>query len=181
MAMPASGAITFAQLQTEFGGANPISLSEYYNGGAYVANGAVPSSGTISLSQFYGLSAEQITLGASYTVASTGAGTQTPSFTLESDGDIVRATTPLGSADIGDWINPKAAAPSDYEVRATLNSGTLSSGTTGSWLALSTTRAWTLTRFVVGAADPVELTIEIRKGSGSVLDSTTVTLDAERF
>lgn len=57
MAMPGSGAISFSQLQTEFGGANPISLSEYYNGGAYVSNGAVPSSGAISMNQFYGLAA----------------------------------------------------------------------------------------------------------------------------
>ena len=39
MALPASGAMSFSQLQTEFGGANPISLSEYYRGGAYVPSG----------------------------------------------------------------------------------------------------------------------------------------------
>jgi hypothetical protein len=31
MALPSSGAISFSQIQTEFGGTNPISLSEYYN------------------------------------------------------------------------------------------------------------------------------------------------------
>jgi hypothetical protein len=57
MAMPASGAINFGQLQTEFGGSNPIGLNEYYKGGTYVpniaANAAVPTSGAISLSNFY--------------------------------------------------------------------------------------------------------------------------------
>lgn len=56
MALPGSGAITLAQIQTEFGGANPVGLSEYYRGGAYTTNNntGVPTSGQISLSQFYG-------------------------------------------------------------------------------------------------------------------------------
>ena len=63
MALPTSGTLTLADIQTEFGGSNPIGLSEYYAGGSYVpagtsgTNGAVPSSGTISISDFYGTSA----------------------------------------------------------------------------------------------------------------------------
>lgn len=57
MAMPSSGTITFSQLQTEFGGANPIGINEYYKGGTYVpnisANASVPTSGAISMSNFY--------------------------------------------------------------------------------------------------------------------------------
>lgn len=62
MTLQSSGAISLSQIQTEFGGANPISVSEYYAGGANVpsstsgVNGAVPASGTISLSKFYGTS-----------------------------------------------------------------------------------------------------------------------------
>lgn len=62
MALPTSGPLTLADIQTEFGGSNPISLSEYYAGGAYVpagttgTYGAVPSSGTISIQNFYGTS-----------------------------------------------------------------------------------------------------------------------------
>lgn len=56
MAIPASGTITLEQIQTEFGGANPISLSEYYRGGSYVPNAtrnnSIPTSGAISLSNF---------------------------------------------------------------------------------------------------------------------------------
>lgn len=56
MALPSSGPLTFAQIQAEFGGANPISLSEYYRGGAYVStnNTNVPTSGVITVSNFYG-------------------------------------------------------------------------------------------------------------------------------
>lgn len=70
MTLPSSGAISFSNLQTEFGGSHPISLSEYYKGGGLVANGIsfsnystgisgagvpnVPASGAISIaSDFY--------------------------------------------------------------------------------------------------------------------------------
>jgi hypothetical protein len=51
MALQTSGAISLSNIQTEFGGSNPISLSEYYS-----AAGGVPASGAISLSDFYGTS-----------------------------------------------------------------------------------------------------------------------------
>ncbi len=56
MALQSSGAISLANIQTEFGGSNPISLSEYYRSGGYVPSSAtsVPTSGTISLGNFYG-------------------------------------------------------------------------------------------------------------------------------
>jgi len=58
MAIPLTGAISLTDIQTEFGGTNPISLSEYYKGGAYVLTTDyapnVPTSGAISLSDFYG-------------------------------------------------------------------------------------------------------------------------------
>jgi hypothetical protein len=63
MPLQTSGPISSNNIQTEFGGINPISLSEYYAGGDYVlagssgTNGAIPSSGTISFSKFYGTSA----------------------------------------------------------------------------------------------------------------------------
>lgn len=36
MALQTSGAISLSQVQSEFGGSNPISMSEYYRGGAFV-------------------------------------------------------------------------------------------------------------------------------------------------
>jgi len=63
MALPSSGPLALTDIQTEFGGSNPIGLNEYYAGGAYVAAGtsgtygAVPSSGAISIQNFYGTSA----------------------------------------------------------------------------------------------------------------------------
>lgn len=56
MALQTSGAISLADIQTEFGGSNPISMSEYYRGGSHVYgnNPNVPSSGSISIGDFYG-------------------------------------------------------------------------------------------------------------------------------
>jgi hypothetical protein len=56
MTLPAAYApISLGQIQGEFGGANPIYLSEYYRGGAYTTNNNtnVPTGGTIALSNFY--------------------------------------------------------------------------------------------------------------------------------
>ena len=51
MALQTSGAISLTDIQTEFGGNNPISLDEYYG-----AASGIPSSGAISMNQFYGKS-----------------------------------------------------------------------------------------------------------------------------
>ena len=63
MAIPSAGsALSLSDIQTEFGGSNPIALSEYYAGGDNVPSGtsgdagSIPSSGTIAVSQFYGSS-----------------------------------------------------------------------------------------------------------------------------
>lgn len=58
MTLQSSGAISLANVQTEFGGSNPISISEYYG-----AASGVPTSGQISLSDFYGKSASVGLLG----------------------------------------------------------------------------------------------------------------------
>lgn len=60
MALQSSGAISLANVASEFGGSTPHSLSEYYrNGGRTTSNNTnVPTSGTISLSNFYGALAE---------------------------------------------------------------------------------------------------------------------------
>jgi hypothetical protein len=51
MALQTSGPISFTDIQTEFGGENPISLSEYYG-----AADGIPASGAIALNGFYGKS-----------------------------------------------------------------------------------------------------------------------------
>ena len=62
MTLPVSGPLAMTDIQTEFGGTNPIGLNEYYAGGGLVpagttgTYGAVPSSGALSIQNFYGTS-----------------------------------------------------------------------------------------------------------------------------
>jgi hypothetical protein len=51
MALQTSGSISVGDLASEFGGAAPHSLSEYYG-----AASGIPASGAIALSAFYGAS-----------------------------------------------------------------------------------------------------------------------------
>lgn len=58
MALQSSGQISLNDVQTEFGGTNPINIDEYYRGGSLVpntpANSNIPTSGTIAMDDFYG-------------------------------------------------------------------------------------------------------------------------------
>jgi hypothetical protein len=59
MAIASTGSISMSTIQTEFGGSNPISISEYYRSNTYENNVSgnntgIPQSGTIKLSQFRG-------------------------------------------------------------------------------------------------------------------------------
>ena len=58
MALPSSGPLAFTNIQTEFGGTNPIGLNEYYRGGPFVPvsinTTPIPASGTIAANNFYG-------------------------------------------------------------------------------------------------------------------------------
>jgi hypothetical protein len=101
-------------------------------------------------------------------------------YSLTSTGKVTE-TIGVGSTTIGDWILPNGAAGANYECRATVNSGAVTTGTTGTWLALSSTRAWTCQQFSVGAAE-ANLTIEIRSAiTTQVLASATVALSAVVF
>lgn len=62
MTLPTSGPLSLNDIKNEFGGPASPSLSNYYAGGAYVpagvtgTYGAVPTSGAISIRNFYGTS-----------------------------------------------------------------------------------------------------------------------------
>jgi hypothetical protein len=72
MTIKSSGPLSLSEIQTEFGGSNPIALTEYLAGGQYVTSGVIgypggvatpiPSSVPIRISNFYGASAEPSTV-----------------------------------------------------------------------------------------------------------------------
>lgn len=106
------------------------------------------------------------------TVQSTGAGTRTASWRIASDGYVY--TGKQGSYTLRyQW---SGEAPVNFEVRATVNEGGVTSGTTGTWLACSSTRTWTVEDAV--ADDVTEyayLTIEVRDvATSTVRASCTV-------
>jgi hypothetical protein len=81
-------------------------------------------------------------------------------LTVDSDGNVYELTASGGSAaqidSATDWLRP-AIGMSNYYVRATINSGSLAAGTTGSWLQLNSDRTWA----VSGSGAGADLTIEI--------------------
>lgn len=107
----------------------------------------------------------------------TPGGAALATYTINSNGNVEETTIGGGTVTLEQWLTPAIGA-GNYEVRATLNSGTLASGTTGSWLSCSTSRAWSCSRGVIGTQS-ANLTVEIRNAATlSVKDSATVTLQA---
>lgn len=112
-------------------------------------------------------------------VNSSGSLSRTAGYRLNTSG-IVESLVQAAYTTLETWL--LLGASSAYECRATLNSGALSSGTTGSWLALSSSREWTCVDSIVdGSPAQANLTMEIRNASTLVVqDSATITLYAER-
>jgi hypothetical protein len=76
-------------------------------------------------------------------------------LTMQNDG-----VSLMSGASNDTWVTPATAGvAATWEVRATVTAGSIDSGTTGSWLSLGTSRAWSKTS--VGVAT---LTFEWRQG-----------------
>lgn len=100
-------------------------------------------------------------------------------WTINSDGTVHYPSSVNGTDTVGEtWL--QSGVNSDYQVRATVTAGAVNSGTTGSWLALSTTRTWSVTPSSYGGADATAtLTIEIRDAvTLAVLETATITLSS---
>jgi len=95
MALQTSGPISLNDIQTEFGGSNPISLSEYYG-----AASGIPASGAISIGDFYGASASQF----SVTLYSGNSSTQSISVGFEPDMVIIKRRGGTGSPTLFDRV-----------------------------------------------------------------------------
>lgn len=168
MTLQSSGTIKLSEIQTEFGGTNPISISEYYG-----ADTGVPSSGVIDMSDFYGTSSASPVVVAGNSASDTEflGGTARAYLTAATDGSVAG----LGDSVTADeWYtgSPVANIGSGYEIRATLSGGTVpSSGTIGSWLPLSTFRRWEQQTTSLGTRQ-CSLYIEIR-------DATTLQVLAD--
>lgn len=181
MALQASGAISIDDIVAEFGGAAPDGLTEYYRGGAYVpdtaANSGIPTSGAIGLEDFY--SASAVTIVAEFDQATYQAHDDTERFSsgsiaFNTDGTIT-VTGNLASPTSGTWATGGTVTGGDWEIFASLTTGSSPSGPAlNNWHALSTARTWTLSTF--SGTDSGTLEISLRDASTAVLqDTCTVT------
>lgn len=119
-------------------------------------------------------------LTASATDRTAPSGTATAQYSLTNLGDIVATGGTNTTSDVGDWLTPKTNIGS-FSVYATVVSGAVSSGTTGAWLNLATTRTWTVSRTAAGGTTTTVLDISIRSDSDGVTRATArITLSAIR-
>lgn len=91
------------------------------------------------------------------------ASTAIASFTLNTNG----VCTNSPSTAPGNWYSPTTTSIGDsYWARVTVTSGSLSSGTTGSWVQLNTFRDWTRNNAGIEGTLSATLTLEIATDSG---------------
>jgi len=184
MTLPTSGPLSLSDIQTEFGGSNPISLSEYYAGGTYVpagtsgTYGAVPSSGAISIRNFYGTTAVTIFLSSLNITDFTGGGSNASAGYQLTSGGIENEIIGASTSQTATWCTPTSQA-SNYEVYATATGSPLTVGTLNTWTALSTTQTW---RLDAGIGENLTTTLNVtvrRVGTTSPTYSGTETLTAD--
>lgn len=187
MALQSSGAISIGDIAGEFGGSTPHSLSEYYG----VASG-VPSSGAISISNFYGKSNIVFTLSAiSPSIYDYSLSTATAGLRVGSDGYIyaLGSESPVNSSSSyvqmntgTDWIIPRSGMSSYYVYATKISGDNLTSGTLNSYLSLASDQTWQLTNSTDGTTKTTVIEIKIwdnNTGSGSALATRQYTLSAE--
>ena len=186
MPLPSSGPLSLSDIQGEFGGSNPISLSKYYAGGGLVpagttgTYGAVPSNGTISIRNFYGTSNTVISI-TDQSIADFSSVYAYAYYILTNGGLVQGDTSSGGTTTLETWCTPTSQA-GNYEALVTVTSGSLSGGTVGSWVALSTSRAWFVQEFSSGSSNLCTFTVQIRRiGTSTTLDTATITLEAVVF
>ncbi len=176
MALPASGTISLNSLQTEFGGSNPISINEYYRGGTLVnpagtnttVNNSIPTSGAITLSNFYGGRAFYGVLDA-FLSDNAVSPPASVSFSVSNAGVVTPDQDPTYN-----WVRTASNSVSDYEIRVenTFSSVDATTGTFNTWLSLGTTRTWSWTCNTPLDIQSATASVSIRLASTLVVVST---------
>lgn len=110
-------------------------------------------------------------------VVTGGVDPATAGYRLLSTG-VAQVTVGTTYTTIYSWCTPGSAA-GDYEAFVTVLSGSLSSGISGAWVALSSSQTWTRLANI-GSLQVCEFTVQIRQtGTTTVLASATITLEAD--
>jgi hypothetical protein len=190
MTIPASN-FSIDMIRDEFSaGSGSISLSQLYRGGSLVPNvtphNSIPTSGSISFSNFASVTAEKGALFNYDAFSEVGVGAATSGIRYNTNGSVDERIQSAYSG-IGNWISAtRTGAGSDYQIRATKTGGTNPSGSAlATWLDLSSAQEWRLTSGTTsGSFFTCTLTIEIRiKVDAATYAgmSCTVTITASRL
>jgi hypothetical protein len=194
--------IGLSNVQTEFGGSNPVAISEYYRGGSLVGSGTaagtsgnqIATSGEIKLGDFRAVTAFNAALLNSGAYTMSGADTvslygTTLGIQFNTDGTITMTRTHTstggsGSEDVPTgWGSPTGGSPgNNYWIEYHLNSG---SGVTSSpgvdtWLQLSSARNFVHAHTGTGSISGVwRFRIASDSGGSNILATFTVTISIE--
>jgi len=178
MALQNSGAISLNEIHIEAGGTTGTSVT--LNDSDVRDLISAVSESEMSFDDWYGASADSINLVACSASDLAFGGQSVASLTIESDGEV--SGTGNLAVSVTDWWSaaPEAGLGDDYEVKATVSSGSNpSTGTVGSWQALSSNRAWSL-RQVTNGSSSSSLLIQIRDtATQTIQDSATWTLSVQ--
>jgi len=105
------------------------------------------------------------------------AGSATATYTIDNDGTVRNHNL----TNLETWLGGTGGVASNYEVRATLTSGTTpTSGTLNSWMSCGTDRSWSNTNNAQdGSTITSTMTVEIRESAtGVVKDSASIIINA---
>lgn len=142
------------------------------------ANSGVPTSAPIGLLSLAGATAQQVQVVAGSISALTISPADASASVIFNNSGQQQQSVNGSTTNLGPWLLSGSAA--SFEIFATLNSGTLTSGTTGAWLNMGSTLTWTTTRTNNAAGTTSgSLTFQIRPVAGSVAATGNVTLSAQ--
>jgi len=146
--------VSMSSIQSVLGGSNPISLSEYYAGGAYTPSGTqspvdptpVPSSGTIRIGEFRGITNNPVVQGIIVNSRMSNAPAYTTNcfIRLNSDGTISNGGSSTGGGAIHGgggntfWITPNGGSNNYSSVYSYVITAISGSGSTGTYSPTAT-------------------------------------------
>lgn len=176
MAIPGSGPLSMSMFRTEWGAPTPTPLS-WFRG-----KPNLPAGPQIRFSQFYGKSNITVTMPDIALNAIELGGAAVCQLNLLASGNYSSSQGPPGPS--GQYANPASGA-AQLEVRATVTaapgSGAAWGGAAfGQWLALSTTRSWSLSLSSPGL-DTGAFTLEFRiAGQTTVIDTASISMNVQQ-
>lgn len=156
--------MSLSQIQTEFGGANPIPISEYYS-----AHASLPASGVISFSDFSALTDSSGTLvWAGYTQNAANAGSCFLSVTFQPDGSYdlnKNGTLTLNAGDWGGEATSQVGADWEMEINS-ISNGSATSGSAVGIHNLGSIREVRVDSASGTEASTINITMRAASGSG---------------